>query len=48
MGHCLQDRDTLIEQSVSGYSNRAVTVLEKQCSKLYSYVYVCVVKNKEM
>ena len=41
-----KDRDILIEQSGSGYSNRAVTVSEKQCSKLLSYV--CVVINKEM
>ena len=30
----------------SGYSNRAVTVSEKQCSKLLSYI--CVVINKEI
>ena len=41
-----KDRDTLIEQSGSGYSNRAVTVFREECSKFLSYV--CVVINKEI
>ena len=31
---CIQDRDTLIEQSITNHSNKAVTVFMGKCSLL--------------